>query len=191
MPPDAAAEEESVLSPEPMGGGLLLKKPLSDSDFCTPDNSFHERRSSRKHMGEQLPKLPEFSMPDVGLEGKALSGHDSALEEKTDSVLQSVASALTRYGALLWPLPPLDISAHARPLACNRRQGTSALPCSPLAKSRAPFGPVVSFKYRLQPWVFLAFSVQVPVRRGCPPPSTFFALHSLTSCCLDLTSPGL
>merc|ERR1712127_101899 len=88
--------EESVLSPEPMGGGLLLKKPLSDSDFCTPDNSIHERRSSRKHMGEQLPKLPEFSMPDVDLEGKALSGHDSASEDKTDSVLQSVASALLR-----------------------------------------------------------------------------------------------
>jgi len=65
LPLKVSVEEGNMLSPETAATGFSLKEPLSDSDFCTPDNSLHERRSSRKHPGERMPKLPEFSMPDI------------------------------------------------------------------------------------------------------------------------------
>ena len=64
MAPGASVEKEDVITPGAVATGLL-KEPLSDSDFCTPDNSFRERRPSRRHPGERMPKLPEFRMPEL------------------------------------------------------------------------------------------------------------------------------
>jgi hypothetical protein len=48
----------------PNGLDFLLKEPMSDSNYCTPDNS-ESKRFNRKIPTERLPRLPELGMPDV------------------------------------------------------------------------------------------------------------------------------
>jgi hypothetical protein len=43
---------------------FLLKEPMSDLNYCTPDNS-ESKRFNRKIPTERLPRLPELGMPDV------------------------------------------------------------------------------------------------------------------------------
>mmetsp|Transcript_28053 Transcript_28053/g.52960 ORF Transcript_28053/g.52960 Transcript_28053/m.52960 type:complete len:848 (-) Transcript_28053:3693-6236(-) len=91
---DAVVKEESAFSPEIIGSNPLLEKPMLESNFRTPDSSFNDRRSSRRHLGVQMPKLPEFSMPDIGSEGKASLALGPAREETKEMPLEIVTSSL-------------------------------------------------------------------------------------------------
>jgi len=91
---DAVVKEETTFSPEIIGSDPLLEKSLSESNFRTPDSSFDDRRSSRRHLGVQMPKLPEFSTPDIGSEGKASLALGPARKETKEMPLEIVTSSL-------------------------------------------------------------------------------------------------
>lgn len=80
-----ACEGTGALSPEAIGVSLLLRKPVLESDFRTPDDSVQERRATRRHPGEQLPKLPEFSVSDTDAElTRVRTAMDAVVEEKKE-----------------------------------------------------------------------------------------------------------
>ncbi|KAL3760148.1 hypothetical protein ACHAWU_002219 [Discostella pseudostelligera] len=60
----SVAVDPSSSQYHPNGLDFLLKEPMSDSNYCTPDNS-ESKRFNRKIPTERLPKLPELGMPDV------------------------------------------------------------------------------------------------------------------------------
>ncbi len=78
-----------------------------------------------------------------------------------------------------------------RSSACERRRDTLTIGQGSSALLGTSFGLVASFKYGLQPWVFLAFGVRASARRGRPRSSALFTSHSLISRCLVSASPGL
>ena len=59
---EMAIEREAAFSGEIETNGLLLKEPLSESNFCTPDNSFHEKRPFPKFGLEDIPQLPSLGI---------------------------------------------------------------------------------------------------------------------------------
>jgi len=62
---DASIEEEKMFSTDTIESGTLLKEPLSESNFITPENSFNDRRTFRKHISDRIPKLPDLSLPTM------------------------------------------------------------------------------------------------------------------------------
>jgi hypothetical protein len=78
------AHEKNVFSPKELSifpEELASITPLSESKYLTPDNSFHDRFSSRIDHFDRMPKLPELGLPIT-----TLSQFRSGFSEEDSSV---------------------------------------------------------------------------------------------------------